>query len=520
MNILFITADQWRGECLGAAGHGIAQTPSLDALARDGVRFARHYANTAPCAPSRAGMHTGMYAHNHRVIQNGTPLARRHGNWALEARKAGWRPVLFGYTDTSMDPRGVAPDNPWLATLDGILPGIEAVAPSPGDMDPWPRWLGEQGFGDFADSEAAMRARRKGTEYEDGGAHPLPAAYPKEASDTHFLVDRLLDWLRRGEHGGRPWIAHLSLLRPHPPWVAPEPYNRLHDPADMPPPARAASLEEEGRQHPWLAWKLSGAERRAIDRKRFPQSLSLKPAPADIKKLARWKAVYYGLMREVDDNLGRLFAFLKQHGLYDSTLILFTSDHGEQMGDHWLKGKGGYFDASYHVPLLLRDPRPEADATRGTAVSAFTEHVDIMPTLLDYIGADIPRQCDGRSLRRLAETGTAPAGWREAVHWEQDFRLPGSRLAEERLGLSRRQCVFSVIRDERRKYVHFAGLPPLLFDLDEDGGEFVDRSSDPSCRPLLLEYAGRLLDWRMTHAEQELTDCWLTPQGVFWQPEG
>ena len=87
-NVLFITADQWRGECLSALGH-LARTPNLDALAAEGALFTRHFANTAPCGPSRASIHTGMYQHNHRVIANGTPLDDRHTNWALEARRAG-----------------------------------------------------------------------------------------------------------------------------------------------------------------------------------------------------------------------------------------------------------------------------------------------------------------------------------------------------------------------------------------------------------------------------------------------
>ncbi len=106
LNVLFITADQWRGDCLSALGHPMVRTPNLDALAADGVLFDRHYANAAPCGPSRASLHTGMYLQNHRSGTNGTPLDARHTNWALEAATLGYDPVLFGYTDTSRDPRG------------------------------------------------------------------------------------------------------------------------------------------------------------------------------------------------------------------------------------------------------------------------------------------------------------------------------------------------------------------------------------------------------------------------------
>src|SRR5262249_50718248 len=159
----------------------------------------------------------------------------------------------------------------------------------------------------------------------------------------------------------------------------------------------------------------------------------------------------YGLMSRVDDEIGKLMGFLKESGLIDRTLIIFTSDHGEQMGDHWLLGKCGYFDASYHIPLIVRDPRPSANATRGNVVSAFTENVDIMPTMLDAIGAKIPIQCDGRSLALFIESGAAPANWRTEAHWEFDFRDPADEAAETALGLTLHQCTLNVIRSERYK---------------------------------------------------------------------
>jgi arylsulfatase A-like enzyme len=143
-------------------------------------------------------------------------------------------------------------------------------------------------------------------------------------------------------------------------------------------------------------------------------------ASADDRKTARLKASYFGLMTEVDHNLGRLFSYLKQAGHWENTLIIFTSDHGEQIGDHWLIGKMGYFDASYHIPLIIREPG--ADQTRGAVVDAFTENIDIMPTMLDWLGHDIPVQCDGHSLLPFTDNAQTPSSWRDAAHWEFDFR--------------------------------------------------------------------------------------------------
>ncbi len=211
-------------------------------------------------------------------------------------------------------------------------------------------------------------------------------------------------------------------------------------------------------------------------------------------------------------------AFLKSSGLIDRTLIIFTSDHGEQMGDHWLLGKCGYFDASYRIPLIIRDPRASADATRGQVVERFTENVDIMPTMLAAIGAPIPPQCDGLDLGPFLRNEGAPASWRTEAHWEYDFRDVTDQAAEATLGLTLHQCSLNVIRDERFKYVHFNRLPPLLFDLQADPDELNDLAGDPAYAPVMLEYAQKLLSWRMTHDEQTLTHLALTDAGVASRP--
>jgi arylsulfatase A-like enzyme len=495
LNILFITADQWRGECLSALGHPV-RTPNLDALAREGVLFRNHFANAVPCGPSRASLHTGMYLQNHRSGTNGTPLDARHTNWAKEVAKAGYDPVLFGHTDTSVDPRFADPDDPFLRDYEGPLPGIRPIVMLGEKPMPWTDWLKAQGYAVPDDIRYAYAQRGTGPDYEDGAPVPKPLAYPVEADDTSFLVDRCMDYIRGAK---APFVAHLSILRPHPPFIAPEPYNAMYDPLSVPGFVRRDAPDEEAAQHPWLAYQLS--------RRLFR-------APANEKKLRRLKAVYYGLMSEVDAALGRVFAMLKETGRWDDTLIVFTSDHGEQMGDHWLLGKCGYFDASYRIPLIVRDPR--AKATHGTVVDRFTENVDIMPTMLDALGLGVPVQCDGRSLKSLLEGH--PVAWREEAHWEYDFRNPADNTAEKHLDLTLHQCTMNIVRGPRYKYVHFTKLPPLFFDLERDPGEFVDRSRDPDYLPLVLEYAQKLLSWRMNHDEQTLTHIALTGNGPVARP--
>ena len=202
--------------------------------------------------------------------------------------------------------------------------------------------------------------------------------------------------------------------------------------------------------------------------------------------------------------------------MLERTLIIFTSDHGEEMGDHWLVGKGGYFDGSYHIPLIIRDPRASADAGRGRVVDAFTENVDIMPTMLAAIGAR-DRRRPSTALDPgpvLARAARRPGNWRREAHIEYDFRDAPDDQAETALGLAMDQCALNMIRGERYKYVHFAGLPPLFFDLQEDPGEFDNRAADPAFAPLVLAYAQKLISWRMEHDEHGLDRMALTSKGV------
>lgn len=499
-NLIFITADQWRAECLSSLGHRV-QTPNLDALAKDGVTFTQHYANAVPCGPSRASIHTGMYLQNHRSGTNGTPLDSRHTNWARELRAHGHDPVLFGYTDTANDPRDFDPEDPILRSYEGPLPGIRPVVQMGTFPDAWADWLAEKGYEVPSPNWRFYTSKKDVPEFEDGGEAPAPLAVPAEHHDTYFMVDQVIDFVRNQDEG---FCIHLSLLRPHPPWIAPEPYNRLYAPDDLADLVRAPTIEAERRQHPYLDWTLHR-----------PRHF----APPDDRKLLRMKASYFGLMTEVDHNLGRLFDHLKANDLWDNTMIIFTSDHGEQMADHWLLGKMGYFDQSYHIPLIIRDPDGAADETRGMQLDGFTENIDIMPTLMDWLDIPVPVQCDGLSLLPAVRRGKFPSNWRTEAHWEFDFRsVPDGESHEAELGLTQHQCTLNVIRSKHYKYVHFVNLPPLFFDLTRDPDELVNEAGNPEYLPLVLAYSQKMLSWRMNHDEQTLTHLALTEDGVVSRP--
>ena len=493
LNVLFVTVDQWRGDCLSAAGHPVVETPTLDRLAASGVRFARHFAQAAPCGPSRASLYTGLYLMNHRSATNGTPLDARFTNVALEARALGYDPALFGYTDTSIDPRTVAPDDPRLRSYEGVLPGFTAECHLPeGDPQPWLDWLTAHGY----DLGSDWRAFVDRPTSDEPGA---PTQYAAEHSQTKFLTDRVIDYVR--DRASTRWFAHVSYLRPHPPFLAPEPYNAMYDPADVPVPVRAASRDDEAAQHPVAAMLVAHP---------------LASAPDDDAEVRQLRATYYGMMSEVDDHLARLLDALRDTGQAERTIVVLTSDHGEMLGDHYLMHKLGWFDESFHVPLLVDDPRPEFDASRGRVVDVFTEHVDVTPTILDLLGATVPTQCDGRTLTPWLR-GDTPDDWRTEVHFEFDFRIPGSDLLERAFAITMEECALAVLRDDDGKYVQFSGhpqLPPLFFDLTADPTQTVNRADDPACTARVLDYAQRMLAWRMRHADRTLSSIQLLPHGV------
>ncbi|MCA9712268.1 MAG: sulfatase-like hydrolase/transferase, partial [Myxococcales bacterium] len=187
-NVLLVTLDQFRADSLSCAGHPVVQTPNLDALAADGVRLANHYSQAAPCSPGRAALYTGTYQMNNRVVSNGTPLDSRFDNLALAARRAGYRPALFGYTDQGIDPRlATGPDDPRLDTYEGVLAGFDAVLHLPTEVGPWIDWLRTLGH-DVADDPEAVLA----TEPDRPADHGVSA----------FLTDRLIAWIEAQADGG------------------------------------------------------------------------------------------------------------------------------------------------------------------------------------------------------------------------------------------------------------------------------------------------------------------------------
>lgn len=470
-NVLFVTLDQFRADCLSAAGHPIVRTPHLDALAAEGVRFARHYSQATPCGPGRASLYTGMYQLNHRVVGNGTPLDARFDTVALAARRAGYTPAVFGYTDQTIDPRQAdGPDDPRLHTYNGVLPGFDAVLDIPDDHGPWLEWLTELGY-DVSSGPIGMLA----TEPDRPEVHSV----------GQFLTDRAIDWI---DEQRQPWFAHLSYLRPHPPYAAPGRWADEYDPNRV-----GTPIEPVDRLHRYHAAAL-----------RDPAAA----APTDSDELADLRAQYFGMIGHVDHQIGLLCDALRNAGQWDDTLIIVTADHGEMLGDHGFKEKLGYWEQSYAIPCIVRDPHHPAG--HGAVIERFTENVDVMPTICDAIGVPVPPQCDGYPLTPFL-SGESPRRWRDAAHWEFDWRAlviddvdhewPWDRSLE-------RQHL-AVLRNEAYAYVQFGNGDWLCFDLDTDP-TWRTTIDDPA---IVMPLVQDMVTWRSQHTDRTLADMRISDSG-------
>ena len=489
-NILFVVFDQMRADCLFGALAETVELSNFRAFMAESVAFTNHISVTSPCGPARASLLTGQYAMNHRSVRNGTPLPMDKPNLATELRRAGITPLLYGYTDTAADPRHYDAADPILTSYEQVMNGfVEAVEFRFENSRTWRGYLADHGYDALAGDDLYVPVSRQ---------PDSSALYHADHSDTAFLTNRLLaDLPTRGDG----WCAHVTFIRPHPPFVAPAPYNRLVDPVSMPRPFGDMG-ETFATAHPFNAPAMAYRQARHMVCG-FPNLIP------SLETTAKLRAVYMGLVAELDHHFGRIIANLKSRGQYEDTLIIVTSDHGELLGDQGCWGKMNYLDAAYRVPLIIRVP-----GARPARVNLPTESVDVMPTILDWLGEDCPDTVDGHSLMPLAK-GKVPHGWRDYSVSELDFGDPVSpTLIQQQLGLSAHNCGVAILRTVSHSLVHFnGGLPPILFD-HEGEGEGRNIAGDSGADTVRLALLERLVTHRMRYAEGRFSNTMITADGV------
>ncbi len=494
-NVLWIMADQLRFDYLSCYGHPHLHTPHIDALAKRGVRFDRAYVQSPVCGPSRMSAYTGRYVRSHGSTWNGMPLRVGEPTLGDHLREAGARAVLVGKTHMIADKEGMA----WL----GIDPKSEiGVHRSECGFDPFERddglhpdsprqqwsayddYLVDHGY----DSDNPWEDFANSGLDEDGELlsawllknSRLPANIPEEHSETAYMTDRAMDFMKEAKEDGRPWMCHLSYIKPHWPYIVPAPYHDMYDETHIVDPIRSDA--ERQTDHPLMRAYLDARVCRSFSRDHVRDHV----IPA-----------YMGLIKQLDDNLGRLFAWMDETGLSQNTIIAFTSDHGDYMGDHWMGDKDFYHEMAVKVPLIIADPRPEAEATRGMVSDALVEMIDLAPTFMNALGCTPkPHVIEGRDLTPLLH-GTEGFS-RQYVISEHDYHW--SEMAAS-LGVPQEDAHTVMIFDGRWKYIRCEGFAPVLFDLETDPNELHDlgRSDAPEHVEQRMRMDAALLRWATRH---------------------
>lgn len=490
MNILFVMYDQLRFDYLSCAGHPHLHTPNFDRVAARGVRFTNTYVQSPICGASRMSFYTGRYVSSHGAQWNGFPLRVGEITLGDHLRELGMACWLLGKTHMKADAKG-------MARL-GLAPDTEIGARQADcGFDAWARddglWgQGPDGFYDAKRSPYNEYLKGKGydgenpwADYANAGVEngemasgwmfmnaDKPANIREEDSETPWLTSETIRFLDQAKG---PWCAHVSFIKPHWPYIVPAPYHDMYGTGDILPVVRdTAELEDP---HPVLAAYHETKVADAFQRDEVRE----KVIPA-----------YMGLIRQCDDQLGRLLDHLEATGQMDDTMIVLTSDHGDYLGDHWLGEKDFFHEAAVKIPLIICDPRAEADSTRGTTCDALVEAIDLAATFVEAAGGAVPDHIlEGRSLMPWLR-GERPA-WRDFVISEYDYSVTPRCKA---LGVSPRDARIFMVFDGRWKLIHFeGGFRPMLFDLETDPDEFTDLGDDPAHAERIDRLYDHLATW-------------------------
>ena len=494
-NILFIMFDQLRWDYLSCYGHPHLKTPNIDRLAGRGVRFTRAYVQSPLCGPSRMSTYTGRYVHSHGASWNNVPLKVGERTMGDHLRDIGMGCWLVGKTHMAADAEGMRrlglePDSVIGARVsecgfdvferdDGMRPEGPDGLYDPGGALKYNEYLRGKGYeGDNPWHDYANSAIDETGTVLSGWFlknSDLPANIREEDSETPYLTRRGMDFME--SRGDARWLCHLSYIKPHWPYIVPEPYASMYGRQDFLPPVRSHAERET--DHPVFRGFQDAPVGRAFSRD-------------DVRdKVLR---AYMGLIKQCDDQMGVLFEWLETTGRMTETMIVLTSDHGDFMGDHWLGEKTFFHDASVKVPLIIYDPSEKADATRGTVCDGLVECIDLLPTFVEAAGSDpshLDHVLEGRSLLPLLRGGAAPE--RDAVYCEYDYSA--SPLAGK-LELHPDDARMFMVFDGRWKMIHFeGGFRPMLFDLDTDPGELEDLGASPAHEDARAALYEKLFAW-------------------------
>ena len=455
-NILFIFPDQHRGDTMGCAGDPVARTSNLDRLAAEGVLFGRCSTNSPLCMPARASLISGQYVNEHGVWNNAVEADRHGPSHVRNIRDAGYHTAVIGKTHLWSQGGGhtnehVGELHDWGYTDTHELTGPHASVTT---GSPYLDHLDEKGFLNvyYEYLRTYVRGRRSGSHPWELAAWPLPT---EDHYDMYTAI-KAEEWIRNYQ-GNKPFYLQVCFPGPHEPHDSPAEYRAMYKPEDMPlaimdEPVTPISPLVKGRAR--SLQNMTGSHNRVM------------------------KTYYYGKVSLIDEGIGLVLKALEEKGLMDNTWIIYSSDHGEMLGDHRLNDKWVFYEGALNVPCIIRPP----GEVKGWQSKALTDHLDVAASLLEIAGAKPFEGSDGSSLVPKIMAGPdAP-----------DAQKGKEVVFSEVLG-------YSMVRTERYKMaVHSRTRQPVeLYDMVNDSNELRNLVNDPSLekvrRELLDEPLNRLL---------------------------
>lgn len=438
-NILFLMADQFRGDCLGISGNPVIQTPNLDRIGREGACFGRAYSSTPTCTPARAALLTGQspWAHGmlgYSKVAESYPvempqLLRDAGYYTLGLGKMHWTPQrnLHGFHKTILDESSRA------ETVDFRSDYRAWFASEAPTLDPDATGIG---FNDYRSA---------------------PYILPEELHPTRWLGDVAVNFLNSYQETS-PFFLKVSFPRPHSPYDPPQRWMEYYKDAKLP----KAHIGD---------W----AERY---RERSDDSNNIWHGDMGEEQVRRSRQGYYGSISFVDEQVGRILESLEKRGWLENTLILFTADHGDMTGDHHLWRKSYAYEASANIPMLLRWPEG-LGGKRGQHLTQPVELRDVLPTFLDAADAPVPEAVEGASMLNLVRGNTY--GWRDYIDLEHDVCYDVKNH-------------WTALTDGKQKYIfHAFDGEEQFFDLESDPGEEKDLAGDPAHTQTLQLWRSRMI---------------------------
>ncbi|MCH8294962.1 sulfatase-like hydrolase/transferase, partial [Candidatus Poribacteria bacterium] len=464
-NILWICTDQQRYDTIGALGNSHVSTPNIDRLVGEGVTFTHAYCQSPICTPSRGSFLTGMYPSAVHVNGNGNeffpdspPLVTR------TLAEAGYDCGLIGKLHLASAYRRIEP-----RVNDGYRYWQYSHAP----RDDWP-----QGH-DYADW-----VKSKG--YVLGELTKSIDGVPAELHQTTWCAEKTIEFIR--EKRDAPWLASVNIYDPHPPFNPPTNYRDMFHPAEMPGPLFRESDLEQQKKLEAVDFQSKGRSPEELDIRNpiLPRSPGRRGQPEkafiDGRDAKTLQAAYYAMIKLIDDQVGRILDTLEETGQREQTVIIFTSDHGEMLGDHGLIQKGcRFYEGLVRVPLIFSWP---GQFERGLRSDALVELLDKTPTLLELAGLEVPEQMQGRSLLPILKGEADADSHRDFVRCEfyDALDMPDGTFA-------------TMYRDERYKLIVYHGHEHgELYDLMSDPHEFDNLWDAPQTQSLKLDLMKRSYD--------------------------